>query len=243
MAATAQARRITEAHRLAQAQLGARVVQAMRFVWPLLDADDLDGSFERWLTASRSIVDGQRVVSARLAATYVSTFKALELGASPAAPLVLAETVPTAAVATSMLVTGPASVKSAVGRGVQVAQAMDTARARSAAAAMRHVLGGGRDTIAETVGADRQALGWGRAVSGRGCAFCAMLASRGPVYSEATVAFDAHDGCSCSAEPVYREDAAWPAGSERYQSMWNEATAGLSGQDAINAFRRSLSAA
>ena len=244
MAATREARALTEAHRLAQLRLGGRVVTAMRSLWPLLEPGDLDRSFPRWLVGTKLVVDGQRVVSARLAANYVSAYKSLELGAAAAAaPVVLAETAAPAAVATSMLVTGPAAAKSAIARGVPVEQAMAVAERRAAAAAMRHVLDGGRSTVTDTVNADRQALGWGRAVSGRGCHFCAMLASRGPVYkSEGSADFNPHDGCACAAEPVYREDSAWPAGGEQYRALWRRETEGLSGNEAINAFRRALSA-
>jgi hypothetical protein len=51
-----------------------------------------------------------------------------------------------------------------------------------------------------------------------------MIAGRGPVYkSDDSAGFEAHDSCSCSAEPVYREGSAWPAGSEQYASLWQEA--------------------
>lgn len=242
MAATAEARRLTEAHRLAQARLGATVVAAMQAVWPLLDPADLDGSVERWLRASSLIVSGQRSASTRLAGTYVQTFKSLELGATaPAVSLVLAETEPQQAVVTSLVVTGPTSLKAALRRGTPITVASPVAQARSAASAMRHVLNGGRDTIVQTVDTDRQAKGWARVVSGSGCAFCAMLASRGPIYKGGSVSFDAHDGCLCGAEPVYRDDADWPVGARRYRALWDDATTGIpSTEDPLNAFRRAL---
>lgn len=205
MAATLEARRLTEAHRLAQVRLGAQTVQAMRIVWPLLAVDNLDGTFDRWLSASRLVVDGQRRVSARLAANYLSTFKMLELGpTATAVPLVLAEATPVAAVTTSLAVTGPASVKAALNRGVQAAKAMEVAEARTSAAAMRHVLNGGRETITGSLQSDREARGWRRVTSGKACDFCSMLAGRGAVFGADSVQFHAHDACSCSAEPAYR---------------------------------------
>lgn len=224
MASTPQSRRLTEAHRLAQARLGARTVRALLATWALMDPNDLDGSLDRWLTTVIPIINGQRAVSARLAANYLSTFKALELGVS-AAPLVLADSANTAAVTTSMTVTGPIAVKTHMRTNPVAARAMEVGRTMSARAGMRHVLDGGRSTITQTVQADPQALGWARATSGKPCAFCAMVASRGPVYkSEGTADFEPHDGCSCSAEPVYREDAAWPAGSDRWSALWAEAS-------------------
>jgi hypothetical protein len=47
----------------------------------------------------------------------------------------------------------------------------------------------------------------------------------GPVYGEETVDFPAHDHCGCTPEPVYRDDAQWPAGSREYRDLWDEAKA------------------
>lgn len=239
MAATLEARRLTEAHRLAQARLGTQVVADMFTVWRLLDVDRLDRTFDRWLTAVVPIVQARRTTSARLAANYLTTFRVLELGDDTFTP-VLAEEATEQAVVTSMLVTGPAAIRSARAKGVPSPTAVATAQARSAAAAMRHALGGGRDTIAATAAADPKALGWARATAGKACHFCAMLAARGPVFSDRTVSFRAHDGCSCSAEPTYHRDDPWPAGARRYRELWNTATAGKSGAEARNAFRDAL---
>lgn len=239
MAATIEAVRLTEAHRLAQLRIGGQTVTQMLLAWPLLDPGDIDGTFSRWLQVVLAIIAGTRSTSARLAATYLSTFRVLELGvdAPPFVPR-LAEAVPRQAVETSMVVTGPVALRGALGRGVLLAKAQETAQARSASAAMRHALNGGRDTIVGSVEADGQALGWARAASGRACAFCAMLASRGPAYSETGVGFEAHDHCACTAEPVYRHDAAWPAGSQQYRGLWDKAASGT--DDPLNSFRRAL---
>jgi hypothetical protein len=63
---------------------------------------------------------------------------------------------------------------------------------------------GGRETITSTVKADPRAVGYERVTSGSACDFCSMLADRGAVYGEASADFEAHDGCACGAEPVYR---------------------------------------
>jgi len=242
VAATAEAARLTDAHRRAQARLGAQTVAQALAVWPLLDPADVNGTVQRWLSAMIPIVRSSRRTSARLAANYLVTFRALELGVDvPAMVPVLVEDVPARRVATSLIVTGPAAIRAGVARGVQLEQAAEVGAARSAGAAMRHVLNGGRETVAETVRSDNRSLGWARAVSPSCCAFCAMLASRGPVFSEGTVEFPAHDNCSCGSEPVYRRDADWPSGSRRFQELWQESTRGLSGDDARNAFREALS--
>jgi hypothetical protein len=244
VAATVEASRLTEAHRLAQARLGALTARQVLAAWPLLDVDDLDGSFGRWLLVVTRLVQAQRRASSTLAAGYLTTFRTLELGVTsePVTPT-FADPADEHALAASMVVTGPAAIRSASARGVPLPKAVDLARAGSSRSAMRHALNGGRDTIAGTVKTDSKALGYARATSGRACHFCAMLAGRGPVYKGAGSAdFPAHDGCSCTVEPVYRKDAAWPAGARRYQQVWRQATAGMSGPEATNAFRQALTA-
>lgn len=226
MAATREAQRLTEAHRLAQARLGARSVAEMLTLWALLDVENLDATVERWLRATVPVIQSRRADSARLAANYVDQFKKLELGMSARTPVVLAETARPETIISSLTVTGPATIKSNMARGLVLDRAVGHARTKVAGAAMRHALNGGRETVSDTIEADRQALGYARATSGKACAFCAMLASRGPVFKgEDTAGFQPHDHCSCSVEPVYRRDAAWPAGSTAYKAQWDQATA------------------
>ena len=99
--------------------------------------------------------------------------------------------------------------------------------------------GGGRNTITGSVNRGRRKGGWSRVTSGKPCAFCAMLASRGPIYSERTVHFRAHDGCSCSAMAVWNRDDGWTEQARTYQRLWKETA---KGDDPVNAFRRAIEA-
>lgn len=69
-------------------------------------------------------------------------------------------------------------------------------------------------------------LGWARVLAGEtNCAFCAMLASRGPVYhSEGTASFDAHDGCDCGATLVVKGER-WEGEDEfkALRALWEDA--------------------
>lgn len=194
-------RRLADAHRQAQNRLGAQAVLQMRAIWPLLDVDDLDGSFRRWLTAAVPLIQGQRSTSARLAANFLAASKTLAMGSGATFAPVLSETASVPAVTTSLLVTGPVSIKRAVLRSVPLARATATAEAASAAAAMRHVLNGGRETVIRTLADDSDARGWQRVASGNACKFCDLL--DGKFHHADTADFEAHDGCSCSQEPVY----------------------------------------
>ena len=60
-----------------------------------------------------------------------------------------------------------------------------------------------RETITANRRRDPQSAGW-RRVSGGGCAFCRMLASRGAVYRDETARFASHTNCHCTAAPVFR---------------------------------------
>lgn len=130
------------------------------------------------------------------------------------------------------------------------AEAQQMAPKRVAAAAVRHVVNGARDATENLIAVDPQALGWARITAANPCYFCAMLASRGPVYEEDS--FDAsdfrfsgvgdikvHDGDVCTLRPVFTTDSsAWPESSLRYSKLWSESTSGKSGRDAAIAFRR-----
>lgn len=244
MASTPSGALLTETHRLTQARIGAMTKQQLESVWPTLDLDHLDASFPDWLAQVNGIVGAGHQISASTAGAYFTSFRQVELGAGtkPFRP-VLASPVDSDALATSMRVTGPVAIKSAIGRGVDLLDAARIALAGSSDAGARHALSGGRDTISQSVAADPRALGWARVASGNACAFCAMLASRGPVYSEDSVDFEAHDKCDCSSEPVYSDDQEWPENSTDYRDLYNDVTADVPpGGDLLNAFRQALSA-
>ena len=240
MASTRVADQLTEAHRLAQSRLSIETVAQLRRIWPTLNLANLDAS-DQWLDLATSIIRTQRLASAELGAQYLRFFRSLELGTPPSFTPELAAAINEEAVTTSLRVTGPVKVKQGLEAGQTLTQAAQTAFAAHSAAATRHTLDGGRDTIYNGR-EDRTLLGVARKTSSRPCAFCAMLASRGPVYfSIETASFRSHDVCHCQPEPVYRAGT-WPAGSERFASLWAESTKGYSGQSAINAFRRAYSA-
>lgn len=233
MASSPSAAALTEGHRLAQARIAAQTVRLMRSAWPLLDPTNLDGTMARWLRVTVPLVSRQSAMSARLAAQYLTAFRAIELGLAGGTYTPVVAVADTAAITTSLTVTGPVRIKDQMRRFVPFVRALTTAEAASASAGLRHALNGGRSTILDNVRRDRLALGWARVTSGDPCAFCAMLASRGPVYGEETADFQAHDSCSCTAEPVYSRDAAWPPGSERYRDLWQDAKR-MGGDTAIN---------
>lgn len=200
MASTLAAARLTEAHRLAQAREGATAAIDLAQAWDVLDLEAIDATAGVWLDAARGIVTSHAAESARLAQDYLQAFRALEVGA-PGNP---ATWIPNLAqVDTSLLVTGPIRAKKLAGTGRTLDDISDLARSASSAAGQRLTLVGGRDVITTTIQHDRQARGYQRVASGNTCNFCSMLTGRGGVYSEESASFQAHDGCGCTAEPIY----------------------------------------
>lgn len=117
-------------------------------------------------------------------------------------------------------------------------QIMDRAQKRVAAASVRHVQNGGRDATRDFVKVDRRALGFVRVTRPDCCFFCAMLASRGPVFaadsfveSDKDFADDplgrwasdvkVHDSCGCQLRPIYtRSDSELPDLGREADDLW-----------------------
>lgn len=238
MSATVAGGMLTEAHRIAQAKIGDQTAKALEGVFGRLDPANLSGSFGRWFAAVEPIVAEGRQASSVLGGAYVSAFRARELGPDRLFRPVLASAVDPIALRTSMLVTGPVSLRANLARSMSLDEALRRSSSASSAAGMRHALNGGRDTIVASVGADSAARGWQRVTSGHSCAFCALLAAKGAVYSAESVRFRCHDGCHCTAEPVYGRGSALPPTSQQYRKLYNESTAGV--KDPLKAFRAAV---
>lgn len=150
----------------------------------------------------------------------------------------------------SLLVTGPSALKRASHHGLDETRARRVAVVQASGAASRHVLNGARDTTLELVKADDVAVGYIRVTASNPCAFCAMLASRGPVYHESSFAesdprfvgpgtIKVHDNCACMPKAVFSRTAEWPGRAAEWRQMWRDnIEKKYSGRDALNAWRR-----
>lgn len=117
---------------------------------------------------------------------------------------------------------------------------------RVGATLARHARQAGREAVTDTADSAGERIGWARVLTGEeNCPWCAMLASRGPVYSsERAARFRGghaadtyHDHCDCEAILV-RKGRDWKGREEyeRLEDLWATSTAGLSGKDAAKAF-------
>lgn len=242
MIRTAEGAQLADLHRQVQSQIRARALQDYMRIWPLWRGDER--TFNDLVAAAVPLVNHHHQTSATLAAAFFESFRRVEK-ASGDAPAHIAGPPPQEQVVASLYVTGSVQTRNALIAGQPAEQAMRTALVRTSGAVGRHVLNGGRTTVIESAATDRQAIGWERVTSGRPCAFCAMMASRGPVYSSTSVDFQSHDHCLCTAVPSYQGGRS--PQSQRWADLYNraqrEGDAAGTANDPLNNFRRLIESA
>ena len=209
MAATSEATLLTDQHRRRQVALAVTADSQMRRTWDTtLDPDNLEATQPIWKRAMLDTLTKWWHVSANTAAQYLPRFRQAEIGDGgievgiPRFDRALA--------GRQLEWGGMVNVLWHVAMG-QTREAAYTA-ARELFLGMFHeaVLTGGRMTIQEWARRDSRAIGWRRVSDGNPCAFCAMLVSRGPVYTSEEHALTRqsdgqkfHPHCGCTVEVVY----------------------------------------
>lgn len=247
MALTLQGRELTQAHKLAQIELAARAVRESRDILDLLDPARLDDTRLEWLGYQIGSLERFHGASAKLAGAYLDAYRAVEGE--------LAELVwPTfdavaATISAETMVVGRA--KQLIGREPP-RTAVGRAWGWYGGAVMRQTLAGGRHLLIDSIEQSRVSLGWRRVTDANPCAFCAMLASRGPAYKSRESASltgttrgrrgkrplgsKFHDRCGCSVEEVFNR---WePTKREQQFIDLYEAAAGGSAKHVLARMRK-----
>lgn len=109
----------------------------------------------------------------------------------------------------------------------ELPETRDAFRARLAAGVARHIKSVANHLVIDTAHKSKvrgDKVGWARTLAGsENCAFCAMLASRGAVYSEETADFRTHDNCDCSAT-IVRPRREWDGQeeAENLRALWDK---------------------
>ena len=241
MARTPEGALLTERHRRLQLMLSAATVRDLLRMWGTVNPDDLSATLLPFVRAGVVAVRGGRQASAAAASRYYVDFRRLE-GIRGQALIMLPEPPPVDVVERTLRGAGLAGIKRARARGATAEAAHQNGFVKLAGSAAQLVAGGGRETLLGAIRGDSAAQGWQRVTDGAPCAFCRMIAGRGLQSKDAAnVSFEAHGHCGCTAEPFFEGSRMRPD-NERFASEWQDATAGLSGSDALNAYRRSLAA-
>jgi hypothetical protein len=241
VARTEEGAELTQEHRLLQVSIGAATVSDLLGLWDTVDPLNLAGTIAPFAAAAAVIVRARNRDSATAAARYFGDFRAAE-GVRGAATIVAGEPPVAAVVAGLVRGAGLSGIVRARQRGFSAEAAARNGFTRVAGSSTNLVLDGGRQVVIEATLSDRASTGkWQRVASSGACAWCAMQASRGPVFNER--AFKKHVGCNCDAEPVY-EGSRLPPTSRQFRDEWNRAQREIgpdvsgTNNDALTAFRR-----
>lgn len=222
---TPQGLAVSAAHDAAQARLLDRGLAELALAFTsTLDGRDLDASSRVYVPTAAEIVRRNRLASAQVATDFYAALRATEtadlLDPEPYTPI-LPEQPSEAVLRTSLTVTGPVTAKSNVAKGLAIEAALEVALTRTLGAATRHIEGAARDVTRVNSARDPLSGGWVRRSGGVPCSFCAMLISRGPVYSEGTSGFKAHDHCHCKAVAFFGSDTGWTAQSREFREIYD----------------------
>ncbi|WP_055428160.1 VG15 protein [Bifidobacterium aesculapii] len=210
MALTSEGAVLTDRHRRAQVRLAITADSQARRMWDAtLDLDDLRGSQPIWKRAMLDLLQVWWKVSADTAAQYLPRFREAETG-EPGGVEVGVPRFDRRQASRRIDWTGATNVLWHIARGETQEAVYEAARSLFLGMFHEAVLTGGRTTIERWAKKDPRAIGWRRVSDGDPCAFCAMLVTRGPVYtSVAKAGLSARTGkkyhphCGCTVEVVY----------------------------------------
>jgi hypothetical protein len=249
--AAAEQARLAEQHRRRQVLISASLTRDLaRLWWTLFRPANPGPSWQPVRTAAAALIRDRRRQSAGVAGRYYREARQL---AGVGGDVRIAEPValPEERLLANVDITGIGSYSKAVRAGAAPGKAVDAGAVNLSGTGSRLALEGGRSVIAATAEDDGEAIGWARVTDGDSCSWCLMLVSRGAVYRSAETAgrlkndqfvghgqFKFHDHCGCSAVPLFsRDDPVLDRADDLY-TQWLQVTAGHSGQDAINVWRR-----
>ena len=193
-------------HRVAVGALATKARDsAVELFDVVLDPDNLDASSAAWASQTASALRGVSSSVDREASRYLGAW-----GRSHGRQMGFARpALMDSSLDRQLMLSGPIRVKTLVGGGADRADAVADARRRVGATAMKSVRD--RDRLDIIYSCRRQRVRCRRVTVGKTCAFCCMLAARGPVYTKDTAAFQAHVYCDCTYEPVDVPNAKWKA--------------------------------
>lgn len=251
---SAQANLLTQRHSQTLGLTVGLIVRQVRAIAGRADVADIDAWWDREGPRLERLVARGFLTAAELGARYLVQHAALAgVRLVPVrAPIEQSQ------IATSLLVTGPVAFKSHMRRTGSEPASLRAMQTMLAGSAQRLSLAGQRRSVTGTIESTPQIVGYRRQLnSPKPCAFCAMLASRGAVYKATSattvvgrngalrgarqIGESYHDHCSCTTEPLY-ENEPEPASVTALRAQWDQATVGLSGAEALTAFRHSLDA-
>jgi hypothetical protein len=218
--------------------------------WGVLDVNDMQGTMPKFRLAVAGLVDRFSLSSATSAADYYHRQRE-DAG-------IRGRYLPAPAPAPSLDEIGKQldwATQDLTAPLVAVQEALASAEKAVAGVSQKLVVDRGRDTITNAVNDDRHAYGWSRVAQPDACYFCAILATRGPVYKSREVfaasnakfhgvgEIKVHNNCHCIPVPLFSEHYEAPDYVQEWLRIYYQAKRGARrGQSDLNAFRAALNA-
>lgn len=206
----------------AQSGLLVLLLRDLAKIWRILQPESLNRSIPLWVAAVHAVTSRYAPMAATLAADYYTAERlAAKAPGQFAVPL---QDAPDEQYVDAVM---RWATKDLWSRDPgTLAERTRVAQSKSESAAAKLVADVGRLTITYAVQEDPLAVAWVRTASPGACAFCRMLAQRGPVYAADTVGFRAHNDCHCMAQPLFRGQKWAPASQVReWQQQYKQAAA------------------
>lgn len=240
MARTPEGKLLTDLHRRQQLALRASVVRDVMKLWPAWQPSKPD-SYQAFERAMVLLVQSRSVQSAAISARYYEMFRAVEApGRKIARTVALAAARDEEKIRAAIGATTRGTVYKALAAGQKYETVMSNCLVNVSGTVSRDVLAGGRETIFAEQIRDPRAMGVARITGAAACAFCQMLASRGPIYLSAESAskidgqvMSYHLHCDCSIEVAY-EGYEMNTRSLEQKRLWDAS------DHTLNGFRQDL---
>ena len=220
MARTAEGSQLTREHHRAQGRVRAATLRDLLVLWQSVEPTDLARTIGRFTAAATVLVRERNRESSALAAAYFRGFRAAEGIPGSVTPRT-AEVPHSARIAAAVRGSALSGIINARQAGFSPQAAARNGFVKASGKTTKLVLDGSRETLRLSGRSDRQAARWQRVTSGEPCWWCAMLASRGPVFlSEESGGFEAHDHCACEPEIVY-DGSQMTDEARQYRELWD----------------------
>jgi len=194
-------------YRAAQRGLTRLLLREVRGLRRLIIPSRLRQSMPDWFTAVQTVVDQYAQTSAALGAEFYDAQRDAA-GVTGSFTVPVADPPPPEKTEASLRwaakdVWEREPEQATVAQQQPLETRLEQAEKKAELVAQKLVADTGRSTVLEAVRQDRQATAWARSAALGACAFCKLISSRGAVFAQDTVRFQAHDGCHCGVIPVF----------------------------------------
>jgi hypothetical protein len=180
MSVTEESLALTEAFRQAQVRVRGQIISDVAGLIAMLNIEDIKGSWPALEAELVALTRARRTDSVRLSQMFHTLIRNAEDVGGAFSP-VAGAALNVDDLIRNLRIVGPGSAGEAVFQGRT--NVRTTTASRIEGEITRSALNGGRFSSIGSARADKKCIGWIRVTDGNPCAFCRMLASRGPVYT------------------------------------------------------------